>query len=95
LSPLALYRGPLNLFGVGIGVYSIIFATGALPALALLAAIMSVVQVQNVCDPTNTHNVWVATFTGVPVAQITRATLATMMLVCFGGLLLGASMFLR
>ncbi|HXN21814.1 MAG TPA: citrate transporter [Candidatus Dormibacteraeota bacterium] len=95
LSPLALYRGPLNPFGVGIGVYSIIFATGTLPASALLAAIMSVVQVQNVCDPTNTHNVWVATFTGVPVAQITRAALLTMMGVCFGGLLLGASMFLR
>ncbi len=95
LSPLALYRGPLNPFGVGIGVYSIIYATGALPALALLAAIMSVVQVQNVCDPTNTHNVWVAGFTGVPVAEITRSTLVTMMAVCFGGLLLGARMFLR
>lgn len=95
LSPLALYRGPLNPFGVGIGVYSIIFASGVLPSLALLAAIMSVVQVQNVCDPTNTHNVWVASFTGVPVAEITRATLLTMMAVCFGGLLLGAAMFLR
>lgn len=95
LSPLALYRGPLNPFGVGIGVYSIMFAAGALPALALLAAIMSVVQVQNVCDPTNTHNVWVANFTGVRVEEITRATIVTMMVVCTGGLLLGAWMFLR
>lgn len=95
LSPLALYRGPLNPFGVGIGVYSIMFAAGALPALALLAAIMSVVQVQNVCDPTNTHNVWVANFTGVRVEEITRATIVTMMAVCFGGLLLGAWMFLH
>lgn len=95
LSPLALYRGPLNPFGVGIGVYSIMFATSVLPALALLAAIMSVVQVQNVCDPTNTHNVWVANFTGVRVEELTRATLVTMMLVCFGGLVLGAWMFLR
>jgi hypothetical protein len=94
LSPLALYRGPLNPFGVGIGVYSIMFAAGALPALALLAAIMSIVQVQNVCDPTNTHNVWVANFTGVRVEEITRATLVTMMIVCIGGLLLGAWMFL-
>lgn len=95
LSPLSLYRGPLNPFGVGIGIYSIMFAAGALPPLALLAAIMSVVQVQNVCDPTNTHNVWVANFTGVRVEEITRATLPTMMLVCTGGLLLGAWMFLR
>jgi hypothetical protein len=95
LSPLSLYRGPLNPFGVGIGVYSIMFATGILPGLALLAAIMSVVQVQNVCDPTNTHNVWIANFTGVRVEEITRATILTMMAVCIGGLLLGAFMFLR
>lgn len=95
LSPLALYRGPFNLYGVGAGVYSIMFAAGVLPALALLAAVMSLAQVQNVCDPTNTHNVWVANFTGVPVEEITRQTILTMMLACFGGLLLGAWMFLR
>lgn len=94
LSPLALYRGPLNPYGVGIGVYSIMFAAGALPALALLAAIMSVVQVQGVCDPTNTQNVWVANYTGVSVEEITRATIVTMMIICFCGLALGAWMFL-
>jgi len=94
LSPLALYRGPLNPFGVGIGVYSIMFAAGALPPLALLAAIMSVVQVQNVCDPTNTQNVWVANYTGVRVEEITRASLIPMMIVAVGGLVLGALMFL-
>ncbi len=36
---------------------------------------MAVVQVQNVCDPTNTQNVWVANFTGVRVERITRLTL--------------------
>ncbi len=94
LSPLALYRGPLNPFGVGIGVYSILFAAGALPPLALLAAIMAVVQVQNVCDPTNTHNVWVAQFTGIRVEEITRAALPTMMVVCLGALIIGAWWFL-
>ena len=94
LSPLALYRGPLNPYGVGVGVYSLMLATGVLPALALLAAIMSIVQVQNVCDPTNTHNVWVATYTGVRVEDITIATLPAMMAVCLGGLLVGAWLFL-
>lgn len=94
LSPLALYRGPLNPYGVGIGVYALLLSSGLLPPLALLAAIMSVVQVQNVCDPTNTHNVWVATYTGVRVDDITVATLPAMMLVCIGGLLIGAWMFL-
>ena len=94
LSPLALYRGPLNPYGVGVGVYSLMLSSGVLPAFALLAAIMSIVQVQNVCDPTNTHNVWVATYTGVRVEDISRATLPAMMLVCFGGLLMGAWLFL-
>ncbi len=95
LSPLALYRGPLNLFGVGIGVYSLMFTLGILPPLALLAAVMSVVQVQNVCDPTNTHNVWIANFTGVRVEEITKETILPMMIVCIGGLILGAILFLH
>jgi hypothetical protein len=36
---------------------------------------MAVVQVQNVCDPTNTANVWVANFTGVHIDTITKRTL--------------------
>jgi H+/gluconate symporter-like permease len=95
LSPLALYRGPLNVFGVGIGVYSLMFTLGILPPLALLAAVMSVTQVQNVCDPTNTHNVWIANFTGVRVEDMTKETLLPMMVVCGGGLILGALLFLR
>jgi hypothetical protein len=95
LSPLALYRGPLNLFGVGIGIYSLMFGLGILPPLALLAAMMSVTQVQNVCDPTNTHNVWIANFTGIRVEEITRAALIPMMIVAVCGLILGAFLFLR
>lgn len=74
-SPLALYRGPLNPVGVGIGVYAVLAGLGILPPAALVAAIMAVSQVQNVCDPTNTQNVWVANFTGVRVEEILRATL--------------------
>ena len=102
LSPLSLYRGPLNPFGVGIAVYTVLAGLGILPAVTLVAAIMAVVQVQNVCDPTNTQNVWVANFTGVGVAEITKltlpfqigvATLATIAVVAFGGGLLGVQPF--
>jgi hypothetical protein len=75
LSPLALYRGPLNPFGVGIGVYAVLASLHVMPPVALVAAVMAVVQVQNVCDPTNTQNVWVANYTGVRVDQILRLTL--------------------
>ncbi len=75
LSPLTLYRGPLNPFGVGIAVFTVLLASHALPPIVLVAAVMAVVQVQNVCDPTNTANVWVANFTGVPTDTITKRTL--------------------
>ncbi len=74
-SPLVLYRGPLNPFGVGIAVFTVLLTTHALPPVILVAAIMAVVQVQNVCDPTNTANVWVANFTGVAIDTITKRTL--------------------
>ena len=74
-SPLVLYRGPLNPFGVGIAVFTVLLATHALPPVVLVAAVMAVVQVQNVCDPTNTANVWVANFTGTPIVTITRRTM--------------------
>jgi len=102
LSPLALYRGPLNPFGVGIGVYTVLATLHVLPPVALVAAVMAVVQVQNVCDPTNTQNVWVANFTGVAVERITRlvlpyqvgvATLAVVGVVMFGRALLGVAPF--
>ena len=50
-------------------------AAHVLPPVVLVAAIMAVVQVQNVCDPTNTANVWIANFTGVPIDAITKRTL--------------------
>ncbi|HEX3670235.1 MAG TPA: hypothetical protein VHT92_00890 [Candidatus Cybelea sp.] len=74
-SPLVLYRGPLNPFGVGIAVFTALLAAQVLPPVVIVAAVMAVVQVQNVCDPTNTANVWIANFTGVPIDLITKRTL--------------------
>jgi hypothetical protein len=95
LSPLALYRGPFNLFGLGAGFFAIIAGAGILPAIAVLAAAMAIVQVQNVCDPTNTHNVWTANYVGVRVEELTKATILTMVLICLVGLIFGAILFLR
>ncbi len=74
-SPLVLYRGPLNPFGAGIAIFTVLLASHAVAPVVLVAAVMAVVQVQNVCDPTNTANVWVANFTGVPIDAITKRTL--------------------
>ena len=95
LSPLALYRGPFNLFGLGAGFFAIIAGAGILPAIAVLAAAMAIVQLQNVCDPTNTHNVWVANYVGVRVEEFTKSTILTMILICIIGLIFAAVLFLR
>ncbi len=94
LSPLALYRGPLNPYGIGIGVYLLIRDLNLLPPLALLAAVMSVVQVQNVCDPTNTQNVWIANYVGMRVEEITRQTIIFKVAVCIAGLIAGSWLYL-
>ncbi|MGE0100708.1 MAG: citrate transporter [Blastocatellales bacterium] len=95
LSPLSLYRGPLNPYGIGIGVYTLISTLGLLPPQALLAAALSVAQVQSACDPTNTQNVWVANYVGIRVEEITRETIFYKMAVCVAGLVAGSLMYLR
>ena len=95
LSPLALYRGPLNIYGLGIGIFSLILSLGLLPAPALVAAVMCLVQVQNACDPTNTHNVWVANYVGMPVEETTKQTIILKIAICIVGLIAGSLMYLQ
>ena len=95
LSPLALYRGPLNPYGIGIGIYLLIRDLNLLPPLALLAAVMSVVQVQNVCDPTNTQNVWISNYVGMRVEELTRETIFYKVGVCIVALTIGAWIYLK
>jgi len=95
LAPLALYRGPLNVWGMGIGIAAIMISTGALPPMAVVAAFYSVGMIQGVSDPTNTHNVWIAGFLGEDVQVFTRKTLAWTWGLAVAGLAISAFMFLR
>lgn len=72
LSPLALYRGPLNLFGLGSGIAALFISLGLMPVLAVMGAFLSVERMQAVGDPTNTQNVWTANFAGVEVNTLTK-----------------------
>jgi hypothetical protein len=58
-APLALYRGPLNVWGMGYGIAAVFLASG-MPAGAVMGVLLAVGQVQGISDPTNTHNVWLA-----------------------------------
>lgn len=72
-SPLALYRGPFNLYGLGAGIGAIL--TTLLTPHLVMGALMCTGMVQGVCDPTNTMNVWAAGFTRTDVNDILKSTL--------------------
>lgn len=74
LSPLALYRGPLNSYGLGSGLGVLMLGSGLSP-LATMLALRSALLVQGLSDPTNTHNVWASDFAKVDVNDILRKTL--------------------
>jgi len=95
LAPLALYRGPLNLYGMGAGLAAMMAAAPGLGPAAVMAALMSVGQLQGVCDPTNTHNVWIANYIGVDVQQILRRTIVYVWPAAALGLVTAALLFLR
>lgn len=87
LSPLALYRGPLNMYGLGSGLANIFLAAGTLSPVAVGMALRSTSVVQCISDPTNTQNVIVADFAKVDVNDILKSTLPYTMVMAFGILL--------
>jgi hypothetical protein len=91
LAPLALYRGPLNLWGMGSGLIGAL--NGLMPGGAIMGAFMSVGMIQGVCDPTNTHNVWIANYTNIDVQDILKRTLPYMWILALIGLALSAVLY--
>lgn len=87
LSPLALYRGPLNMYGLGSGLANIFLAAGILSPVAVGMALRSTSVVQCISDPTNTQNVIVADFAKVDVNDILKSTLPYTVVMAFGILL--------
>jgi H+/gluconate symporter-like permease len=92
-APLALYRGPLNIWGMGFGLGKLMAAV--MPAAAVMAALLSVGQIQGVCDPTNTHNVWIANHLGLEVNQILKRTMLYVWAGVVAALVIGAWLFMR
>ncbi|ERL12944.1 citrate transporter [Coriobacteriaceae bacterium BV3Ac1] len=84
LSPLALYRGPLNMYGMGSGLANIFATAGILSPAAVGMALRSTSVVQCVSDPTNTQNVIVADYANVDVNDILKSTLPYTMVMALG-----------
>lgn len=91
LAPLALYRGPLNLYGMGAGLIGAL--NGLMPGGAIMGAFMSVGMIQGVCDPTNTHNVWIANYTNTDVQDILKRTIPYMWVLAVIGLALSGVLY--
>lgn len=89
LSPLAIYRGPLNVWGLGSGIIALLAAGGMNPVAAMVALRLDS-NVQAICDPTNSHNVWVADFTKLDVNDTLKKTIGWIALSTFVGLIAAA-----
>ncbi|NOX89287.1 MAG: citrate transporter [Calditrichaeota bacterium] len=93
-APLALYRGPLNVWGMGYGLAAVFLASGMHPG-AIMGLLMAVGQVQGISDPTNTHNVWLANEMQVDVQKVLWNTIPFTWVVAFIGLTASALIFFK
>jgi len=93
LAPLCLYRGPLNLWGLGAGISALMVAMGVLPANVVMGGFVGVAVMQTLCCPTNTQNVWAAGFVGVEVFDLTKKQILFIWPVVLIGVLYAAIRF--
>lgn len=88
-SILAIYRGPLNVWGLGSGIVALLASSGMNPIAAMVALRLDS-NVQAVCDPTNSHNAWVADFTKVDVNEYLKKTIVWIMASTLVGLIIAS-----
>ena len=93
IAPLALYRGPLNVWGMGYGLAAVFLASGMNPG-AVMGLLLAVGQIQGISDPTNTHNVWLANEMRVDVQKVLWNTITYTWLLAFLGLIVSSIMFM-
>lgn len=89
-SPLALYRGPLNQYGLGLGVATLMKGPGMLPAPAVMGAMNSVGMLQ---DPTTTQNVWICGYLKLDINALLFKLFFYSILLMVAGLTLSAILF--
>ena len=90
-APLALYRGPLSLWGMGSGLVALVQKVTTLSSQAVMGMLMSVGQIQGICDPTNTANIWIANYLGTDTQVLMGKTIPYAWIAVVGGLILSCS----
>ncbi|ATE54796.1 transporter [Actinosynnema pretiosum] len=94
LVPLCLYRGPLNVYGLGAGIAGVLAGGGVYPVPAVLGLMSSYGQVLCVSDPTSTQTVWSAQYAGVRPEKVMASTLPYTWVMAVGVLTLTSVLFL-
>jgi TRAP-type mannitol/chloroaromatic compound transport system permease large subunit len=94
LTPLCLYRGPFNIYGLGVGIASVLMAAGIYPAMGVLGLMSSYNEVLGTSDPTSTQTVWSAEYAGVRPERVMARTLPYTWLLATAGLVLTAVLYL-
>jgi H+/gluconate symporter-like permease len=95
LAPLALYRGPLNIWGLGSGLAGLFVGLNIIPPAAVMAGLLSVERVQVIGDPTNTHNVWLSNYVGVDVNQVLRRVIPYIWVLALFGSCLASFFYMK
>ena len=93
LAPLSLYRGPMNLFGLGSGIAALVIGLGTLSPMAVMGAFLAAERIQGCGDPTNTQNVWTANFAEVDVNGITKKLLPYLWAIAIVGVVVSAVLY--
>ncbi len=92
IAPFALYRGPLSLWGMGSGLVALVQQATTLSSSAIMAMLMSVGQIQGICDPTNTANIWIATYLNTDTQVLLKRTIPYAWTAVLLGLMLSVSL---
>lgn len=72
-----------------IGIVALLAASGMNPIAAMVALRLDS-NIQSVCDPTNSHNVWVSDFTKIDVNEYLKKTILWIMVSTFVGLIVAS-----
>jgi hypothetical protein len=93
LAPLCLYRGPMNLFGMGTGIAALVIGAGAMNPMIVMGGFLSVARIQAPAEPSNSHNMWTANFCGSDVNSLLKSMLPYQWIVCMIGTIITAILY--
>ncbi len=93
LSPLAIYRGPMALYGLGAGVGALLVPGGMNPIMVFIG-MQAIGDLQGVSDPTQSYIVWIADFTKTDVMDYLKKTIPWCVLSVATSIILGVIIML-